>query len=749
MTNTQHTQGLAAAGGSGVDRPDPERRRFLVTALAAGGGLMLGFEVPFGGRIAEAAGTATRVGVWASIATDETVTIQVGSQEMGQGAMTGLAQLFAEELMVDWPRVRAVMAPAGAAYVNPVTRAQFTAGSMSIRGFYQSMRRAGATLREMLKIAAARQWGLPVTAVTAAAGRVTAPGRSATYGQLAAAAATVAPPAAAPLLGTGRIVGRPVRRTDIPAKVDGSAVFGIDVRLPGMVYAAVGHGPVFGATLPANWKPAAPAGVLKVLNLGDAVAVVVASNTWAAFQALARLAPPWIMPPAAVSAMADSAAVAARAKALLTATTPKPAVAETTGDADRAIAGAAKVLDQTYSVPFLAHACLEPLNATVHYTKTACRILAPTQAPGSCVATAAALTGLPAAAVTVEPQLMGGGMGRKFEQDFIAQAVKVAMALPGRPVKLTWPRAEDFGRDFYRPATTARIRAGLDARGAVVGWTDRIVSPSILAPRFVPNPPAGFVDGQVVDGATTATGLGYALGARRVEWMRQETGLPIGFWRSVGHGVNCFLVESAIDELAKLAGQDPYLFRRRLLAADARTLAVLDAAARLGDWPTTVPPGNARGIAVSKGFGSITAQVAEVSRDSAGGIVVERVSVAIDCGLAINPDQVAAQMEGAVVQALANALWSRMTFTKGRADQRNFDAYRPLRLRETPQIAVTIIQGGGGPGGVGEPGVPATAPAVANAWAALTGTRIRALPMFPAPVRPSADRASPDEASQD
>ncbi|MEJ1159602.1 xanthine dehydrogenase family protein molybdopterin-binding subunit [Prosthecomicrobium sp. N25] len=666
--------------------------------------------------------TGTAVGSWVVIAPDNTITILAGSQEMGQGILSGLAQVLAEELFVDWAKVRVEHAPSGNfTYSGPNNRG-ITAGSGSMRGYYQGLRLAGARAREMLKMAAVAKFGGTLDSAVCADGVVTVNGQSATYGALATLAATQAAPATPPLIGSGRLIGKVVARPDIPPKVDGSAVFGIDVRLPNMLYACVKHSPVHGGTVPAGYNPPLPSGAVKVVNLGTAVAVV-AGNTWAARKGAESLSVSWILPSGATAV--DTPTIDAAAQSLMA--TGTPAIAETLGDAPGAILASARQLDLTYSVPFMAHATLEPLTCTVLYTTTACEVWASTQAPNSIVGTVTKLTGLPATAIQVHPQYMGGGMGRKFEQDFVIEAVKIAQAVPGRPVKLTWTREEDMTHDYYRPMALARVRAGLDTAGRITGWSNRIVSPSILYPRFAPALPNG-VDSQAVDGAIK---LPYALGARLVEYVRHTTTAPVGFWRSVGHSINCFVVESAIDELALAANVDPLLFRQRLLVNAPAHLAVLNAAAQLGNWSSPPLAGRARGIALSEGFGSITAQVVEISAPVSGAVVIHRVSAAIDCGIAVNPDSVKAQMQGAIIQGLTAALWSKITFSQGRTVQRNFSNYRVMVMREAPRIDVTIVNQGSALGGVGEPGVPAAIPALVNAYARLTGTRIRSLPMFP------------------
>ncbi len=379
----------------------------------------------------------------------------------------------------------------------------------------------------------------------------------------------------------------------------------------------------------------------------------------------------------------------------------------------------------TYSLPYLARACMEVLNCAASVTATACEIWAPTQAPASVLDTAMSLTKLPASSITVHPTLMGGGLGRKFEQDYITQAIRASMA-QGKPVKRTWMREEDFTHDQCRPMALSRVRVGLDAAGNITAWHNRQVSPSILAQRGVPLGATG--NSQATEGMTA---LAYRFGSRLIEYAPHTATVPVGFWRSVGHSINAFAVESAIDEAAFATNTDPLTLRQRLLTGDARSLAVLNAAAALGGWGMALPAGHARGIAFTAAFGSITAEVAEISQPVAGSIKVHKVACAIDCGAAINPNSIEAQMQGGIFHGLSAALWGQITFKAGRASVRNFNNYRVLLMSEAPVISVQILQSGAAMGGAGEPGVPPIAPAVANAYARLTGQRVRSLPFFP------------------
>lgn len=710
-----------------------QRRNLLKGAAAVTAGLLFGFELPLDSRLAKAAGTPAAVGAWVRIASDESVTILVGSTEMGQGAMTGLAQLLNEELMADWAKVSAEHAPADPVYANPGMGGQMTAGSSSIRGYYEAMQNAGAMVREMLKRAAVNAFGPTATSCTTANGVVTVSGggvtKTYTYGQLAPSAnglqPYVNPP---PRLGTGKFIGKSMARLDIPSKVDGSAVYGVDVRVPGMLHASVKQCPTIGGTVASIGSK--PSSATQVLNLGNAV-VVVAKTTGTAIKAARSLSVTWNLP--ANAAQMDSVAITAKATTLMASGTG--AVAEgNVANATTAYNGAAKKLEFNYDVPYLAHACMEPLACTASVTltngvPTSCEVWAATQAQSWTAATAAAITGIAdPTRITVHTTFLGGGLGRKIEQDYIAHAITASKML-GVPVKVVWSREEDFGHDQYRPMALSRVRVGLDASNNIVSWSNRIVSPSIIYqrwPQFMPNG----VDSQSIEGATA---LPYKLGTTAVEYIRHDSPIPVGFWRSVGHSINAFVVESAIDQAALAANIDPLTFRQKLLANSPRHLAVLNAAAALGGWTTKVPSGRARGIALAESFGTIVAQVVEIS-GTATSIKVNKVACVVDAGKIVNPDQVTAQMQGGIVHGLAAALWGKITFTNGVSTVTNFNKYRMLRMSDMPAVTVQILSSTLPPSGCGEPGVPPIAPAVANAYARLptVGKRLTSLPFFPA-----------------
>lgn len=713
------------------------RRGFLVTSA---GGLSLGFFLPGFSRLneieAEPLNTVdgTQINAWIKIGVDESITVTVGAAEMGQGSMSSLPQIVAEELMVDYAKVSALQAPASQAYV--------TAGSGTVRNQYLPLRRAGAAARELLIQAAMNLLGGARTDYSVTNGIVTntKTNVSLSYGQLAPAAALLpVPPITAtwpPLVPDSefKLIGKALPRLDIPSKTNGSAVFGLDVRVPGMVYAVIKHCPAFGGTL--AQLPAKPAGALAVVATsvipasarGSEVAgnynavAVVATNTWDAWQIAKQLKVSWNIP--ASSAGIDSTAFQSQAQTLMSSGTPY--IAEKAGDPVTALAGSAKLIDVSYSLPYVAHACMEVLNCTVNLTPTSCEVWAPTQGAGIVVSTVTAVTGLPASQVTVHTTYLGGGLGRKIEQDYIAQAIQVAKAV-GKPVKLMWTREEDFSRDQYRPMALIRGRAGLDSSGNIVSWLYRNVSPSILAQRGRVLPATG--DSQATEAATA---LPYNFGARTTEYVVHPSPVPIGFWRSVGASLNTFAVESMMDELAQFAGEDPYEFRRNRLT-DPRWIAVLDAAAQLGGWGTPLPAGRARGIAISKAFNSIVAEVFEISQPALGSIKIHKVACAIDCGRPVNPDSIKAQMQGGIVHGINATLWGQQTFKAGAAVSKNFNRSRMMRMSEMPQISVTILPPNPNVpiGGIGEPAVPPVAPALANAYAKLTGQRIRNLPFFP------------------
>ncbi len=662
---------------------------------------------------------------WVSIGTNGTVTLLSGSQEMGQGIYSALAQILAEELRCDWTQVQVGPAPVAPDYANPLLGGQFTAGSSSVQGFFSALLEAGAIARTMLIEAGAAAMAVRPDECIAESGSVVvrATGQSVTFASVAEAASRRLPPESAPLYSAKgyTLVGQPAPRPEIPAKVNGTAIYGSDVVVPGMRYGAVLLCPTRGGRV-ATMGPA-PNGS-QVVDLGAGICAVADdgpnNTTWAAMQAVQQVKVTWALPN--MAAEQSSNLILSEALTLLAGGIP--VIAENIGNVVKAQAGAAKVLTLTYTLPYLPHATLEPPNCTASVTAERCVIWAPTQAPAAAQAAAASLTGLPMSAVTVHCVQMGGGLGRKLETDFVSYAVLASKKL-GVPVQVMFPRAQDFTQDQYRPMAACRVTVGLAKNGTVVSWDYRNVSPSILLQRKAIA--VGQLDSQATEGAT---GLSYAFPNRRTEWVRHGATIPVGFWRSVGHSINAFVVESAIDEAAGASRTDPLVYRQGLLAGHTRGLAVLSAAAAMGGWGTT-RPGYANGLAYHESFGSLAAVVVSVS-EANGAIVLGNVACAVDCGLVVNPDTAAQQIEGAIVQGLTAALWGQIGFTKGVAQSSNFDGYRMMRMADMPSVEVQLLQSpGAAPSGLGEVAVPLMAPAVANAWAKLTGQRLRALPLFP------------------
>jgi isoquinoline 1-oxidoreductase subunit beta len=720
------------------DAEQISRRHFLV---AGAGGLTLGVMIPaipgvrgvLAGASPAAAATAggASVNAYVHIGTDNSVTLTYGGCEFGQGSMTGLAQILAEELRVPWRAINVTQSLA-----DP-TVSYITGGSTAIRQQFAPVATAGAAAREMLITAGAQTLNVSRSACAATNGAVVATVNGTTksmpYGRIAALAATMPVPANPPLTDPSayKVIGQSIPRLDVPSKVNGRAKYGLDVRIPGMVFAAIKHAPAFGATLART--PPVPAGAIGVVPIvaaesrgaitkGDTNAVaVVASNTWAAFQGSRQLGAAWNIP--ASASQLSSAAIRAQANALMT--NGNAMLGETpSGDVDAALAAATSKIDSTYFLPYLPHVCMEVLNCTVDYRGASCEIWVPTQAATFVTATAQQLTGLAPSAIKVHTTLLGGGLGRKFEQDFVAAAIQVAMKIR-KPVMLVYPREEDFTNDQYRPMALVNVKAALSGR-SIPAWKYRNVSSSILDQHGFLTP--GQPDSQATDGATA---LPYAFGSSRLEWVPLPAGIPVGFWRSVGHSINAFAVESAIDELAALAHVDPFVFRKGLLTGNARANAVLDAADALTAWRHKLPAGHGWGVAYSEGFGSIVCQVAEISAVTASSLTVNRVACVVDCGRAINPKAVEMQMQGGIVHGLNAALWGAMNFVAGAAQTRNFDNYRVLSLPEMPHIDVKIVNSGAALGGIGEPGVPPIAPALANAYFNVTRKRVRTLPFFP------------------
>jgi isoquinoline 1-oxidoreductase subunit beta len=702
-----------------------ERRAFLQVGGTIGAGLVLGVRLPDARGVLPFAPNA-----WLRINPDGTVTVTIDKSEMGEGNHTALAMVVAEELDADWSKVKVGPLPA-----NPAawSRRMSTGGSTSVRTSYEILRKAGASARAMLVGAAAQTWGVDAAACSTSNGTVTHANHRLTYGELATKAATLPLPSDPPLKDPKnfRILGTRVHRLDTPSKVNGSAEFGIDVRMPGMLFATIERAPVFGAKVKSFDATAAKAlpGVRHVVQLSgtpwtgvngawgvgtESGIAVVADTYWHAVEGRRALRITWDEGPAAtlsdipgkLAALANQAGVTAK----------------TAGDAAAALAGAAKKVEGVYTVPFLHHATMEPMNCTASVRAGGCEVWAPTQNQTRAQEVAAEAAGIAKEKVSIHTTLLGGGFGRRLESDFVAEAVSISKAV-NAPVKVVWSREDDTKHGFYRPATYNTLSAGLDAQNRPVAWTHHIVAPPILT-KF--GPLQDGIDRTLIDGATD---IPYAFPNLFVDQLAVDLPIPLGFWRSVGASQNAFVVECFFDEVAAAAGRDPYELRRELLQAKPRHLRVLELAATKAGWGSPLPPGRGRGIAIAEWEPTTCAEVAEVSVAADGTVRVHRVVCAVDCGPVVNPDTIEAQMQGGVVFGLSAALYGEITIDKGRVQQGNFNDYPVLRMPEMPVVEVHIVSSTDAQGGIGEPSVPPTAPAVCNAIFAATGKRIRSLPI--------------------
>ena len=702
------------------------RRAFLVGMTAVGGGLLVSFRLsPAAAQTSPAVADFLAPNAFIRIDRAGRVTLILPYVEMGQGAYTSQAQLLAEELEVDLDQVTLEAAPPDESlYSHPVFGDQITGGSAGLRGSWDTLRLAGATARVMLETAAAQRWGVDGAECTTRRGEVVhgASGRRAKYGALVDDAARLPVPLDIMLKDPAsyKLIGHSVKRVDTPEKVTGAAKFGIDALPAGVKFAAVAACPVFGGKLgTVDERPALRVrGVHQVVKLDDAVAVV-ADHTWAARKGLAALDISWNE---GASATLDTARLVADCDAALE---REGVVVAETGDPEAAEAQAASRYEAVFRMPMLAHLAMEPINCTAHVREDDCEIWVGCQRLALARRLAAETLGMPVEKVTIHNHLLGGGFGRRLEADYVAQAVRIARQLEG-PVKVTWSREEDVQHDYYRFHNHSRVRVGIDAQQRPVSFSHRIVGPSVMA-RWLPIFFQNGVDLDMVGGATGP----YRWPAQRIEYVRQEAppGLATGNWRGVGPTRNVFVVESVIDDLAQAAGRDPLEYRRSLLAHSPRALAVLERAADLAGWDRPLPRGRGRGLSLLNDFGSYVAEVAEVSVEPSGSLRVERVVCVVDCGVAVNPDVVHAQMEGGIIFGLSAALYGKITVANGRVEQSNFDDCPVLRMNETPSIEVHIVDSAEEPGGVGEPGTAALFPAVTNAIYAATGTRLYELPI--------------------
>jgi isoquinoline 1-oxidoreductase beta subunit len=702
------------------------RRAFLKKTAAGSAGLVIGFYLP--GKYEALAGVPPKEGAsinaWVQIAADDSVTLQIDKSEMGQGISTALTMILAEELDLDWKKIKTEFAPAAPEYFNPVFGLQGTGGSSSVRGSWEPLAKAGAAAREMLVATAAKRWGVAAEAChTESSGVVnTVSGKRLSYGSLVEEAAKLPVPANPKRKDAKdyKYIGKPTKRIDSAVKVNGKAEFGIDVRRPKMMHAVVARCPVFGGKVKSfdASKAKAVSGVKNVVQISTGVAVV-ADNTWSAMEGRRALEITWDE-----GANSKNSSDAIR-KLYHERLEQSGAIARKEGDADAALASAVKKVEAIYEVPFLAHATMEPMNCTADARADGCDVYAPTQFQTVNQITAAKIAGLKPEQVKIHTTYLGGGFGRRAEEDFIIEAVEVSKAI-GTPAQVSWSREDDMQSDYYRPAVMVKLTAGLDGSGNAVAWKSRIVGPSIMS-RFFPGSVKNGLDETAVEGIAT---LKYGVPNFLVDYVMTDPGVPVGFWRSVGNSHNGYIAECFVDEMAKAAGKDPLEFRRALLAKEPRPLGVLNLAAEKAGWNKPPASGRYRGIAVVESFGSFVAQVAEVSLDrKAGTVQVHKIVAAVDCGRYVNPETIRAQIEGGIIYGLTAALKGEITIANGRVEQSNFNDYDMVRMNEAPQIEVHIVESKDGPGGIGEPGTPPIAPAVCNAIFSATGKPVRQLPI--------------------
>ena len=714
----------------------PSRRSFLAGSAAASSGLVFGFHIPFDKAAhAQGAGGAAspEVNAWVAIRPDDTVVIRIARSEMGQGTLTGLAQLVAEELECDWSKVTTEYPTPGQNLArNRVWRNFSTGGSQGIRQSQDYVRQGGAAARQMLVQAAANSWGVPAADCRVTKGVISHPasGRSATYGQVADAAAKLEPPQSVALKDpkTWTIAGQPLKRLDTAEKLTGKQIYGMDLQLPGMLNAAIKACPVSGGKV-RSFEAAAVngmPGVKKVVQVGDSAIAVVADTWWRAKTALDELPIEWDEGPNATASSESFAQV------LIEGLEARDAfIGNQTGDARAAIAGAARKIEAVYGVPHQNHACMEPMNATARWTPERCEVWCPTQNGEAAFAATVEAAGLPAAQCEVYKIHLGGGFGRRGQTDYVRQAVAIAKEMPGTPVKLIWSREEDMLHGYFHPVTKAKLTAGLDAQGNVTGLHMRISGQSILAGLLPQNLQNGR-DPVVFQGLLPSGpegSFGYGIPNVLVDHAMRNPHIRPGFWRGVNLNQNAIYLECFLDEVAHATGQDPLALRRKLMANHPKHLAVLNAAAERAGWDSPTPSGVHRGVAQIMGFGSYVAAVAEVSVSNEGQLKIHRIVAATDPGHAVNPQQIEAQVEGSFVYGLSACLYGACTVKDGKIVEENFDTYPVMRINDMPAVETVLVPTGGFWGGVGEPTIAVAAPAVLNAIFAATGKRIRDLPL--------------------
>ena len=704
------------------------RRDFVKATAVVGGGLLIGFRLD--GQSASAAAASLKANAWVTIAPDGSITLTCHRNEMGQDVHTSLTMLLAEELSVDPRRVKVVQAPVEAAYINTMLGAQITGGSTSVREAWMPLRQAGAAARMMLVSAAAARWNAPAADCRAENGFVLHGPHKASYGELATEASALPVPKDVPLKDVAKftVIGTNLPRLDGSDKARGRTVYGIDVRQPGMLYAALVPCPVLGGKVASFAAAGAKArhGVKAVVNIGEGVAVV-ADHYWTARTAADAIPIQWDEGPAATLDTAAIFATLDRAK------DKAGFVAKQAGDVTGPLASGA--IDATYTCQMLSHATLEPQNCTARVSANGVDVWGSMQFPQGALGAAAAAAGVAPEQVRIHPQFLGGGFGRRLENDFVSQAVAIAKAVPGTPVQLIWTRPQDIQHDFYRPPSLHVMR-GAVSNGRVVALRATLVSPSITARAFPPFVQKGN-DPFMTEGLVNFT---YDIPNVELRTVIEEVGIRVGFWRSVSHALNAFAVESFMDELAQAARQDPLAFRLAMLDKMPRQRAVLERAARSAGYTTAPRAGRAFGVASMECYDTNIALVCEVS-GSGDRVKLERITACADCGVAIHPDQAVAQLQGGIVTGLIQTLRSKITVKKGRVEQTNFHDFTLPRMNEVPPIAVELVQSGGKPGGIGEVGTPLVAPAVANAVFALTGKRIRSMPLEDGGVRFSANQS--------
>jgi len=713
--------------------PKIDRRSFVVSAAAFGGGLALGMDIPLGPTVVRAADGSPEVTAWVVIKPDDGVVIRIARSEMGQGSMTGLAQLVAEELECDWSKVSTEFPTPGQNLArNLVWGRQFTAGSRAIRESHEYVRKAGATARTMLIQAAANEWKVPAAECNASNSVIThrPSGRTTTYGKVAEAAAKIEPPKEVALKDPKdwKIAGKPLKRLDTPPKVTGEQVYGIDLKLPGMLCAAIKDCPVFGGKLTSfdAAKVQGMPGVKHVVKVGDSAVAVVADRWWQAKTALDALPATWDEGP---NAKVSSASIAEFIKGGLDA--EQAFVGNQQGDVKQAIANAAKKVEAVYSFPYQNHATMEPMNATAVYTADRCEAWVPTQVAEAALASVSEASGLPIAKCEVHKLLLGGGFGRRTTHDYVQQAVAIAKQIPGTPIKLIWSREEDMTHGRYHPVTQAKMVGALDANNSLTGLHMRISGQSILAfvnPQNLQDGKDPFVFQGLNPGGAEGQ-LGYTIPNLLIDHAMRNPHIPPHFWRGVNNNQNAIYLECFMDELAHAAAQDPLEFRRKLMSKHPKHLAVLNAVAERVGWDKPAPQGIYRGLAQQMGYGSYVAAAAEISVTGGNKIKIHRIVGATDPGHAVNPAQIDRQVAGSFVYGLSALFYGECTVKDGRIEQTNFDTYNSMRIAEMPKVESIVMPSGGFWGGVGEPTIFVAAPAVLNAFFAATGKRIRSVPL--------------------